>query len=54
MAPKRNHETQRDPELRDATIQAGDDVLVQLQNGDIRSVKVDPDSFVSVSFKSSA
>jgi hypothetical protein len=38
-----------DPSLRDTVIQAGDYVLVQLANGDIRSVKVDPNSCVVVS-----
>lgn len=38
-----------DPNLRDTTIQAGDYVLVQLANGDIRSVKLDPNSCVVIS-----
>lgn len=53
MPPKpkqRKDAVQRKPELRDAVIQAGDNVLVQLPNGDIRSVKVDPNSCASRSF----
>ncbi|XP_006454143.1 hypothetical protein AGABI2DRAFT_147510 [Agaricus bisporus var. bisporus H97] len=37
-----------DPDLRDTAIQAGNYVLVQLANGDIRSVNVDPNSTVNI------
>lgn len=39
-----------DPDLRDTAIQAGNYVLVQLANGDIRSVNVDPNSCVILFF----
>lgn len=49
MPPKtqqRKDTVQRDPNLRDTVIQAGDNVLVQLASGDIRNVKVDQNSCV--------
>ncbi|KAF9454191.1 Gcd10p-domain-containing protein [Macrolepiota fuliginosa MF-IS2] len=51
MPPKvkqRKDAVQRDPELRDAVIQVGDSVLIQLTSGDIRSVKLDPNSTATI------
>ncbi|KAJ3564543.1 hypothetical protein NP233_g8225 [Leucocoprinus birnbaumii] len=51
MPPKskqRKEVPTRQPDLRDAVIQAGDFVLVQIPSGDITSVKVDPNTTATI------